>query len=188
MTKHSIALGDGLMTLTAEWVRGNMLVTLNDAIDRKYTISRVLTHTYNDVGIGVFDDEVEIIPANGVTFKRTQVLSTITSPRSYLIQVMCTVNAARRFYGLPPIVWEHVEDKRKVYLGGLEVTTDKSGYLYADKQIASHIVRPGGMHWSDISDSCKAEWGTTDFIIEALELANVMRVKAGLRELVWEVV
>jgi hypothetical protein len=165
-----------------------MRVAMNDATTSKWIISRILTHTYSEAGIGVFDDEVEIIPAKLIAFKHSQVLSTITSPRTYLIQVMCTVNAARRFYGLPPIVWEHVEDKRKVYLGGLEVTTDKSGYLYADKQIASHIVRPGGMHWSDISGSCKAEWGTTDFIIEALELANAMRVKAGLRELVWEVV
>jgi hypothetical protein len=187
MTEHSIALGDGLMTLTAELMGDGMRVTLNDTITHKYFISRSLTHTNHELGHGVFEDEVHI-HGSRKTYKDTQVLSTITSPRTYLIQVMCTVNSARRFYGLPPIVWEHVEDKRKVYLGGLEVTSNEDGYMYAEGQIVTHIMRPVGVNWSVIRDSCKAEWGTTDFIIEALELTNEKRVEAGLRELVWEVV
>jgi len=171
--------------LTAEWTCGCMRVAMNDATTSKWIISRILTHTYNECGIGVFDDEVEIIPANGVTFKRTQVLSTITSPRTYLLQVMCTVNAARRFYSLPPIEWEHVEDKRKVYLGGLEVTSNLEGQVRLNGVCINRLALPFSSAYLDDSAD---EYGTTGHVIRTLIYINEKRVEAGLRELVWEVV
>jgi hypothetical protein len=186
MTKHSIALGDGLMTLAAEWVRGNMLVTLNDAIDQKHVISRILTHTFTEHGTGVFQDAVNITGTSQHSkFLDCQMLSTITSPRTYLIQVMCTVNSARRFYGLPPIVWEHVEDKRKVYLGGLEVTSNLEGQVRLNGVCINRLALPFSSAYLD--DSADA-YGTTGHVIRTLTYINEKRVEAGLRELVWEVV
>ena len=184
MTKHSVALGDGLMTLTAELMGDGMRVTLNDTITHKYFISRSLTHTNRELGHGVFEDEVHI-HGSRKTYKDTQVLSTITSPRTYLIQVMCTVNAARRFYGLPPIVWEHVEDKRKVYLGGLEVTSNLEGQVRLNGVCINRLALPfSGVYLDDSAD----EYGTTGHVIRTLIHINEKRVEAGLRELVWEVV
>jgi hypothetical protein len=186
MAKHSITLGDGLFTLTAECELSEIVIKLNNSRVNKFTVSRALTHTLDEVGEGVFQNSVFLTDRLHREFRTEQTLP--TSPRDYLEQVMHTVNKAREFYGLQPIKWKHVEDTRKVYLGGLLLTSTKDGFIYADEQLISHMLRPSGVLWSSIIESCNNPYGTTDSIVEVLTCINKLRAEAGMQKLVWEIV
>jgi hypothetical protein len=191
MQTHSIKFGNELFTLTACTSGNDVDVVLNNTLRTKFVLSRLLSGSVDERGNGVFERNVSLTYRTGnyvYTFICEQRLGQLESPMLYLVQVMATINRARESAGLKPIEYTHVCDERKVYLGGLLVTSTSLGDLKInDCFVGGLLMLDAGIHMNNVKAKCTSKSGTVAYTVELLGHINKVRTSQNMKPFAWVV-